>query len=276
MQKNYLWTQLKARLQLIRSTPGANFNWLFFPGGPGLGSQSLNPLTELLHLPGLMWYLDLPGDGSNLTPDDTQYFSHWSEALVEAVSCLDHVILVAHSTGGMYTLATPALENRLTGLVLMDSAPDASWQEQFAEVVKQKPLPEADKLHKIYEENPSNAMLRKITLLFAPYLFTKSGLKKGISFLETLPFNFRTCEWSKQHFDASYKAQWIPKNVPTLIFAGEEDQLTPLSLFIESPNFQRPNILMREIKHGGHFPWIENPDGVRTLFEEYSKKLQAT
>src|ERR1700722_13695852 len=119
MNKNYLWTKLKARLQLIRTTPGANFNWLFLAGGPGLGSDSLNPLTQLLRLPGSMWNLDLPGDGSNLTTDDSQHFSHWSEALVEAVGALDHVILVAHSTGGMYALATPALEKMLTGLVLM-------------------------------------------------------------------------------------------------------------------------------------------------------------
>jgi hypothetical protein len=65
MQKSYVWTKLKARLQLIRVTPTANFNWLFLAGGPGLGSESLNPLTQSLNLPGAMWNLDLPGDGSN-------------------------------------------------------------------------------------------------------------------------------------------------------------------------------------------------------------------
>ncbi|HEY4831240.1 MAG TPA: alpha/beta hydrolase, partial [Waddliaceae bacterium] len=117
MLKNYLWTKLKARLQLIRTTPSANFNWLFLAGGPGLGSESLGPLTQLLKLPGTMWNLDLPGDGSNLTSDDHHYFSRWSEALTESVNALDNVILVAHSTGGMYALATPALQKMLTGLV---------------------------------------------------------------------------------------------------------------------------------------------------------------
>ena len=112
MQKSYLWTSLKARLQLIATKPGANFNWVFLAGGPGLGSESLAPLTELLNLSGSMWNLDLPGDGSNLTFDDQEYFSHWSEALVEAISALDQVILVAHSTGGMYALATPAFVDR--------------------------------------------------------------------------------------------------------------------------------------------------------------------
>jgi pimeloyl-ACP methyl ester carboxylesterase len=137
MQKKYLWTKLKARLQLIRTTPGANLNWLFLAGGPGLGSDSF---TQLLNLPGAMWNLDLPGDGSNVTTNDSEYFSHWSEALVEAVGTLDNVILVAHSTGGMYALATPALEKIVTGLVLMDSAPDSSWQQVFMEFVTQHHL----------------------------------------------------------------------------------------------------------------------------------------
>jgi pimeloyl-ACP methyl ester carboxylesterase len=272
MQKSYLWTSLKARLQLIATKPGANFNWVFLAGGPGLGSESLAPLTELLNLSGSMWNLDLPGDGSNLTFDDQEYFSHWSEALVEAISALDQVILVAHSTGGMYALATPALKNLLTGLVLMDSAPDASWQEHFGKAVNQNPLPEVEQLHKLYAKNPNNEMLKKLTILSAPYLFTKAGLQKNLSFLETLPYNFRTCEWSAQHFDQSYQSKWIP-HLPTLIFAGEKDLLTPLSLFADDIGYQAPNILLRKIDDAGHFPWIENPTKVIAVFEEFYQKL---
>jgi pimeloyl-ACP methyl ester carboxylesterase len=273
MPKNYLWTKLKARLQLIRTTPSANFNWMFLAGGPGLGSESLAPLTQILNLPGAMWNIDLPGDGSNLTSDDCHYFSKWSEALTESVNALDNVILVTHSTGGMYALATPELQKTLIGLVLMDSAPDASWRRLFMEVVAQKPIPELEHLHKLYAENPNNAMLKKITLLSAPYLFTKAGLRKDLSFLESLPYNYRTCEWSAQHFDQSYKAKWIPKNIPALIFAGEEDSVTPLSLFTKSADFQDPNILIRKIQDAAHFPWIENQKDVLALFEEYCKKL---
>ena len=184
------------------------------------------------------------------------------------------MILVAHSTGGMYALATPELKKILIGLVLMDSAPDGSWQQLFMEVVKQHPIPEAENLHKIYEENPNNEILKKLTILSAPYFFTKAGLNKDISFLESLPYNFRTYEWSAKYFDRSYKAKWIPKNIPTLIFAGEEDSITPLSLFIESAEFQDPNILIRKIQDAGHFPWIENPKEVVEVFKEYCQRLR--
>ena len=273
MIKTYQWTELKARLQLIRTTPGAKYHWVFLPGGPGLGSESLAPLIKLLNLPGTMWNLDLPGDGSNVTLDDEQYFSHWSEALAQGVNALDNVILVAHSTGGMYALATPALQKILTGLVLMDSAPDSSWNSHFMEYVQQNPIPEMQPLHKLYGENPSNEILKKLTILSSPYLFTKEGLKKDLSFLESLPYNFRTCEWSAQHFDHSYKAKWIPKNIPTLILAGEKDCITPLSLFMELAEFQDPNIMIRKITDAAHFPWIENPEEVLAVFQEYYRKL---
>ncbi|MGB6976747.1 MAG: alpha/beta hydrolase, partial [Gammaproteobacteria bacterium] len=69
-------------------------------------------------------------------------------------------------------------------------------------------------------------------------------------------------------------AKWIPKNIPTLIFAGDEDHITPLSLFATANEFQRDNIVMREVAHAGHYPWIENPDQIKMLFEDYCQRLK--
>ncbi len=280
MKKNYLWTSLKARLQLIRSTPGANYHWLFLPGGPGLGSESLNGLTKILKLPGTIWHLDLPGDGANITTNDEKFFSHWSEALIEAVNALPNVILVAHSTGGMYALSTPALSKTLVGLVLMDSAPDASWQKSFLQHVNNHPIKDIKQLQTSYLKKPTNDLLKKLTIASAPYSFTKKGLRRGITLLKSLPFNYKTCEWSGKHFDPRYKAKWIPKSIPTLILAGEKDQLISPRIFAESKKFQRKNIKFRYIKNAGHFPWIENPRQVVSVFNEYyhflKKKLSTT
>lgn len=274
MQKFYLWTHLKARLKHICTTPGGHYHWLFLPGGPGLGSESLSGLTNILSLPGTMWYLDLPGDGSNVTQDDTDSFSHWSEALVEAVGALDNVILVAHSSGGMFALATPELEKMLSGLILMDSAPDASWQQGFMEYVKKQPLAaEISRLQNIYEKNPSNDHLKKFTLACAPWFSIEAGLKKNISLFNTLPYNFKSYEWAAKHFDQTYKAKWIPQNIPVLIFAGDEDHLTPIHLFTSSNHFQRENIIITAIKNASHFPWNDNPDEVIGLFKQYCLRL---
>ncbi|MCE0723787.1 alpha/beta fold hydrolase [Legionella resiliens] len=274
--KTSLWTSLSARLQLIKSTEGAHFNWLFLPGGPGLGSESLGMLTQILKLPGTLWHLDLPGDGSNKTSNDEEYFSHWSDALYEVVSTLDNVILVAHSTGGMYVLATPNLEKKIVGLVLMDSAPDAAWQKEFMEYVQTQPISQAQELQEQYAKKPSNSLLKQVTIAAAPYSFTKKGLQKGISLLETLPFNYKTCEWSGKYFDSTYKAKWVPQKIPTLILAGEHDRIIPLKFFMNSRKFIRKNIIFHAIKDAGHFPWIENPKQIVHVFNEYFQFLQKT
>ena len=39
----------------------------------------------------------------------------------------------------------------------------------------------------------------------------------------------------------------------------------------ESRDFHRENIMMEEIDNTGHYPWIENPEQVKAIFEKYFK-----
>lgn len=255
-----IWTRSGARLQCVRSE--GEKNWIFLPGGPGLGSESLAGLTGILPLDGTVWLLDLPGDGSNATKGS---FHEWQRALIEAASELKHVIMVAHSTGGMYVLSSPKIESRLDGLVLLDTAPDTSWQAAFANIVKGK----LDVLEAEYRKNPTNETLKALTVAAAPFLFTEKGMAKGIELLESLPYNTAAHQWSEKHFDATYRAKWVPQTIPTLILSGDHDLLTPLTVFTTAKQFHRPNITLREIKNAGHFPWIDNPDEVVAAFKEF-------
>lgn len=264
-----LLTSSKTRLRKIKGSGKAPLDWLFLPGGPGLGSESLLGLIQLLDFPGNYWCMDLPGDGSNRYADNKQAFSAWPKALTEATSHFKQTILVAHSTGGMQALYTPELGKHLKGLILLDTAPNAEWQKMFAETIKQNPLPGWGDLVKEYQTHPSDEGLKALTLASIPYLFTNEGMTAGRKLLEPLPYNHESCQWSEKHFDPIYKARWIPKQIPTLILSGEEDKLTPLSLFLEDKSWTRDNIHFQSIPKAGHFPWIENPDEVRKAFREY-------
>ena len=71
-------------------------NWIFLPGGPGLGSESLKDLIHVLYLEnyqisGNVWLLDLPGDGSNTTSDNAKSFQYWQPALIEAIETVKEV-----------------------------------------------------------------------------------------------------------------------------------------------------------------------------------------
>ncbi len=273
MVKSVLWTASGARLQLVHISEEGNLNWLFLPGGPGLGSESLLPLLNILKLPGNLWRLDLPGDGSNTTSNNSESFSHWSLALIEAVKEFEDVILVAHSTGGMYALSLPELENLLNGLVLLDSAPDAKWQDSFAAVVKTLPVPELEALQEKYSKDPSDKALKDLTVASAPYLFTEQWQTAGRESLSSLPYNYEAYQWSEKHFDRTYQAKWVPRTIPTLILAGEKDLITPLRLFKDEKRFSRNNIILKTIMSAGHFPWIENPTEVADELNTYAKQF---
>lgn len=268
-----LWTRSGARLQLVRTSSHGRFHWLFLPGGPGLGSESLLPLLEILELPGNTWRLDLPGDGSNTMQDNKEGFSHWSEALVEAVSALENVVLVGHSRGGMFALSIPELQEKLAGLVLMTTSPDMAWQNELEPKLVDHPIPEADEADRKYRQNPTNELLGECVMTAAPRMFfTQEGLKKGIEFLSKLPYNYEVFQWAEEHFDPTYHAKWVPQ-MPTLILSGEKDIAIPIHYFKEKKEYQLSNIIMKEIPGAGHFPWIENPQAVVKAFNVFVKML---
>ncbi len=264
---NIILTASGARLTQIRSDTLQKPNWLFLPGGPGLGAESLQSLTDILELPGTLWLLDLPGDGANSAGD----FANWSTALIEACSHMKHTILVAHSTGGMFALATPPLEKSLMGMIIMNSAPNHEWKKRFADFMQAHITPEITQLTEEYQEDPSDDLLKELTLECAPLY---SSDKRLLQMLGTLPFNHRSHLWAEQHFEPSYVAKWIPQKMPVLIFSGDRDFITPLELFSGRSDFLRRNIFMCKIKNAGHFPWFENPEQVQVVFQEFAKMFR--
>lgn len=134
-------TRSGVRLHLAASAAGP-WNWLFVPGGPGLGSQSLRNLVTAVRVPGATWLVDLPGDGSNRDlPDVRDPYAHWPGVLVEAAQALRHVVMVSHSTGGMFMLSVPELEAHLAGIALISSAPHSGWRDAFGQYAREHPIP---------------------------------------------------------------------------------------------------------------------------------------
>ena len=128
------YTRSGVRMRRHSSRPG-ELNWLLLPGGPGIGSESLHELAAAMDVPGSIWLVDLPGDGSNTvhSPDDP--FRAWPHVLVEAAKAVPNAIFAGHSTGGMYLLATPAVREHISGLVLLDTAPDCDTPNVLAREV---------------------------------------------------------------------------------------------------------------------------------------------
>ncbi|MFJ9411514.1 alpha/beta fold hydrolase [Streptomyces sp. NPDC101393] len=266
-------TRSGVRLRRVASGAG-RWNWLFLPGGPGLGSQSLQSLVEVVQVPGSVWLVDLPGDGSHRDlPGVPDPYAHWPDVLVEAAQALDDVVMVGHSTGGMFMLSVPELEEHLAGMALVSSAPHAGWRTAFARYAQDHPIPAVDTAAERYAAHPNDQNLRDLTLAAAPWNFSEAALAEGRSLLEGLPYHHAAVAWADAHFDDTYQARWSPQALPTLIVSGAQDQVVTQHLWQTEPAFTGPHILRRRIEGGGHFPWIENPEAVRASFTDLTEHL---
>ncbi|MEI9890722.1 MAG: alpha/beta hydrolase, partial [Caulobacteraceae bacterium] len=205
----------------MRSRRRGPLNWLLLPGGPGIGSESLHDLADAMDVPGAVWMVDLPGDGSNKAAGNP--FGKWPHVLVEAAQALRNCIYVGHSTGGMYLLATPAVEAHIVGLALLSSAPDSGWRSQYETTIRRHPLPLVDAALAAYDRNRSDARLRDVAVASAPWNFPPSSLHVGRVLLSRMPYNADAVDWSDRNFDNSYSAAWWPAKLPVLIMAGDED-----------------------------------------------------
>jgi pimeloyl-ACP methyl ester carboxylesterase len=268
-----IFTPSGVRLRQRSQRPGP-LNWLLLPGGPGIGSESLHELADLLDTPGSVWMVDLPGDGSNCAPPGAgaHPFTGWPGVVVEAAQALPNVVFAGHSTGGMYLLATPELERHVVGLALLDTAPDCSWHGRFVEMTQARPLPAVEAATEIYEADRRDENIAAVAVASAEWNFTPAGVDLGRELLARMPYNSAAVDWSDANFDHLYRAAWWPQGLPTLILAGAEDRIVWQGGWDE-PRFDGPNVLRRTILRAGHFPWIENPAPVRAAFAELAARL---
>jgi pimeloyl-ACP methyl ester carboxylesterase len=264
--KDVHWTPSGVRLRRRASRAG-DLNWLFLPGGPGIGSQSLHELVDTVEVPGCSWLVDLPGDGSNVDAPGAAAdpYALWPEVLLEAAHAVTHPVFVGHSTGGQYLLSVPALDSCLAGLVLISTAPDASWLPGFAQMTLTNPLPGVQQASARYESDPTDEHLRQLTVESAPWNFTGHGVAQGAEILARMPYNSRAAQWSDANFDHTYQLAWWPTQLPTLIVSGSADRIVTQTLW-QDKRFHTPNTIWRVIAEAGHFPWIEQPTAVSDAF----------
>lgn len=265
-------TSSGVRLRRRHQRAGA-LDWLLLPGGPGLGAESLFGLADVLDVPGNIWMVDLPGDGSNTHPNGVlASFDGWPDVLVEAARAVSRPVFVGHSTGGMYLLSVPELESCLAGMALVSSAPDARWRKAFFEMTQAHPLPGVVGATKVYETEKSAEALRDLAVESAEWNFLPTSLEAGRELLRRLPYCVAAVDWSDANFDETYASKWWPQTLPTLVVSGAEDRIVDQSLWSE-PSFHGPNVGHHVIDGAAHFPWFENPSAVRAAFRDLAERI---
>jgi pimeloyl-ACP methyl ester carboxylesterase len=172
----------------------------------------------------------------------------------------------------MYLLSTPNLETRLSGLVLISAAPDASWLPAFVAMSQRNRLPAVAAAAAAYEADPTNENLAAIAVASAAWNFGPASIRAGRDLLGRMPYNQRAVAWSDEHFDHTYRAAWMPRALPTLIISGTDDRIVAQQLW-DRDRYRAPHITRTLIDGGAHFPWIENPAAVKKAFLEFSERV---
>lgn len=265
---NYLYDKDQVRYELYQTNAGKNYNWLFFPGGPGGDSCYLRTLVDVLQLPGNVWLIDLPGNGSHAC-DSFSKFDLWFDYFPRVIRQFVNPVIVGHSFGGMLPLIYPELESILKGCVILNAAPVSPYEEA-AVYAKQFKLPQITEDMQKFVLNPSQATFMAALDTCMPYYFPAETLEKGRELFLQVPFNYHAAVWGQVKMaEGKLIAQWIPEEIPTLIVGGKYDCICPFSLYTKDQRFHRDNIELLFIENAGHCPWLENPKAMREAFERF-------
>lgn len=269
----YLIDRNHVRYRLYQDNEGAPYNWLFFPGGPGADSSYFCSLIDELELPGKVWLIDLPGNGSNVVEGATEDYDQWFELFPNVIKQFDNPILVGHSFGGMFPLLFPELENHLKGFVILNSAP-CLWNEEAVAYAKQFDVPDLSKEMLAFVSNPSQATFEAALDACMPYYFPKHTLEKGRALLAPVACRYQPAVWwQNKAVELNFAAKWIPQTVPTLIIGSKYDCICPFTLFQKDKRFQRDNVELLYIEDAGHLIWVENPIAAKAAFKKMTARL---
>lgn len=268
------YTKEKFRLIPVQTSKeqAGDFNWLFLPGGPGLGSEYFESYLREVMLPGKLWRVDFPGDGSNRIDDEIDE-AKWRSGLINIAIDVPNVILVTHSFSGMFVLTIPEIEDKLTALIIMDSAPNKDWISSLPERAKKYHLTDLRLLSKTYNGHKSDEDFKDFVLAKRLYFMSGRVEKEAKEIFSQLPYNYRTYDWAQKYFHPNYSACWAPQILPTLIMGGSDDVLTPIGLFRNDKRFQNEIISIKVIKNASHFPWVEQPKAVEKAWQQFAMSL---
>lgn len=274
-----LFDENHTRMTLAKSNGGKGYNWLFLAGGPGADSEYFNELIDLLDLPGNVWLIDLPENGGNhLGAEynaDYDFNRLWETSLKHVLKSLNNTILVGHSFSGLYPLLFPEIENDLLGLVIISSA-SRPWIDQALEKAKVKNLPSFEKEMAEFLGNKTPETFHQARKIFVHYYFTPETFEQGNQILFRGEFNFHAMNWWLSKAPSINFDSLLVPNIPTLIIGGSEDCAVPFESYLKDERYKKPNIWIKEIKGGSHFPWLEKPHEIRALFHDYVREMERT
>jgi len=265
-----IYYQHDFRLELVSQT-AQDPQWLFFPGGPGLGAEYLRAFAQQLKLPGSVYLIDFPKDGTNTAGELS--LDSWGNGLIALLKTFTAPIIVTHSFSAMYLLLLSAIEPLLQGLVLMNTTVSNSFFEHVARMQQRHNLPDLAPAAMQYHLNPKLETYKIFWETYKHYCYTPAELTLGEEMMHHFAYNSLAYYFAIEHIYPNYHSRWVPQQVLTMTIASEHDFICPPNAFIENEEFTGAHIINKLILQAGHCPWLLHQEQVTACFAEFITRL---
>jgi proline iminopeptidase len=247
---------------------GAGTPLLCLHGGPGWDHQYLRPaLDRLANLVELV-YVDLPGSGRS--PAVQTHPDGPLAAQVEALESLrskleiSHVVLFAHSFGGLVALAyTLRYPERVRGLILVSAyAAFGDVASTFPLVFQRATDEQRTLLTTAFADPPATDEAMALTTRSVLPLYSVSPLDPGLDRFEHV--RYRSAPFAEAVRETFPVADFTPRlreiGAPTLVLAGRHDWIAPPEGAAGVLAAEIPNANLVTLEESAHLPFLEEPD----------------
>lgn len=243
-------------------------NWMFFPGGPGLGPEYLEGFLIEANLKGSIFVLKYPSPCKTETV--VKYLSKLNQDILEFIKSLPNLIIVGHSYGGMLLQCLNLKCDNIKKQILLNSSPTL---ECFSLAAKSaKTFSDSEKRAIEIAENDfandkNTANLRRLYKSWAPYYVPHAFLEDYFNMLDLTTFDVQLYEWGNSNFYEYFRTKtFLMDNI--IAINSKFDIICPSSLFHKQP------VQMNEINSSSHFPWISDKEALLEILK--SIQNQAT
>jgi len=224
----------------------------------GAGENHLVWPIGLRRLPeSIVYAIDMPGHGKSagVGCSTIEEYADWIVSFMEAVQ-LDHAILIGHSMGGaIVQLCALKHPDQISGLILIATSAKLRVAPQLLQLIESDFVAAVDLVNQWVWGAETSAAIKQL------------GKQQLLQIEpETLLADYRAC-------DAFDVRDHLPEiSAPTLIIAGEADQMTPLkqAVFLEQ---QLPQARLVAIPQAGHMVMIESADVVTRAVNEFVSEV---
>ncbi len=263
-------------------TEGTGTPIVFLSGGPGLNVDYFIRAAELFPGSYQRIYLEQRGTGrsrpAKLTSEMMTLVNMVDD--LEALRThlkLERIILAGHSWGGMLAMAYGAAHpDRVDRLILIDSGgPTSEFRQWFSANIEAR-LHTEDREARDYWAaavkrgvDPDKVMTESSRAILPAYFYDRA---KGLAVAASMPDGRSHSDASRlldEDLQKSYDLRdALPKlSRPVLIIHGHQDPIGDKTA--EDIHALIPSSTLRYINQCGHFPWIEQPEEMRSIIAKF-------